>query len=257
MDRRDNIAFFKNTLNIIKNIKAPKTYIYQFNDFMDIIKNSSFVDFGLKEYNCEDITVENDDCIEVAKKYSINSKVTMLNMASRSHRGGGVLNGARAQEETLCRRSDLYNSLLKVNYPTPEFCSIISENIYFFKDNNGEQYKDPFTCNVVSCAAYRIDNKNKLNDLYINNTKKKILTMLLSAASHNTDVLILSALGCGAYNNPPNIMADIFYDILITNNYKRFFKKIIFAIIDDHNSKSGNFAPFNEKFKKNDNILLI
>ena len=54
----------------------------------------------------------NDDCIEVARKLVEEGyRPIMLNMANRHTPGGGVINGARAQEESLFRQSNLCVSL--------------------------------------------------------------------------------------------------------------------------------------------------
>ena len=54
----------------------------------------------------------NEDCIEVARKLVQDGySPIMLNMANRHTPGGGVINGARAQEESLFRQSNLCVSL--------------------------------------------------------------------------------------------------------------------------------------------------
>ena len=56
---------------------------------------------------------------------------------------------------------------------------------------------------------------------------------------------MLSALGCGAFNNPPGHIAEIFRDILRGEEFAGQFRHVWFAILDDHNSPSGgNLQPF-------------
>ena len=78
----------------------------------------------------------------------------------------------------------------------------------------------------------------------------KIRTILNVAIENRQEYLVLSAFGCGAYHNPPSDIASMFHDILSQEPYNHAFKHIVFAIIDDHNTKGiGNFAIFEQTFK--------
>lgn len=242
MSRYQNIKCFEDTLKESRSYGLPKT---------DEWCLSNISTDSLKEYNNTRITVENEDCVKVAEKYNDKGKVCLLNMASSWKPGGGVEKGSNAQEESLCRRSNLYLGLNKMTYPMPEFCCFYSRDVVFFKDDESNKYKlldRPFNIDVVSMAAYRSQNKRLTYD-QIEGTKLKIKTLLTVAAHHNTDIIVLSALGCGAYGNPPKLISQLFYQILEEENYKRFFKHIVFAIFDDHNSREdGNYKPFFDRF---------
>ena len=95
-------------------------------------------------------------------------KIAVLNFANPYEPGGGVLRGAMAQEECLCRCSDLYNVLaqpyfLKHYYQhhyqnSDHYFSdrlIYSPNIIVLKsDDSIPQILDkPFCADVITCAA--------------------------------------------------------------------------------------------------------
>jgi hypothetical protein len=92
----------------------------------------------------------------------------------------------------------------------------------------------------VAIAAYRnpelIRDSGILTKKYAAKIRKKIETLFAIALSHGHDTLILSALGCGAYHNPPAHIAEIFKAVIY--QFGTYFKEIIFAI---ENSENGNF----------------
>ena len=64
---------------------------------------------------------------------------------------------------------------------------------------------------------------------------------------------MLSALGCGAFANPPADVALVFHEVLSEPEFNGAFKQIVFAILDDQNAgkahnPDGNFQPFLRQF---------
>ena len=84
-------------------------------------------------------------------------------------------------------------------------------------------------------------------------TKDKIRTILRIAHFHGHDAVVLSALGCGAFRNPPADVAAAFDEVLREDEFAGAFKKVLFAILDDQNAgrahnPDGNFLPFMRRF---------
>jgi uncharacterized protein (TIGR02452 family) len=66
--------------------------------------------------------------------------------------------------------------------------------------------------------------------------------MLRVLARQGQTHLVLGALGCGAFGNPPRAVADTFKRILAEDEWGGYFKEIVFAIIDYPGGQ--NFAVF-------------
>jgi hypothetical protein len=62
-----------------------------------------------------------------------NRRIAVLNMASFLRPGGGVMQGAIAQEESLCLRSTLYTSLDEKFYRLPKFGGLYTKEILVSK----------------------------------------------------------------------------------------------------------------------------
>ncbi len=85
-------------------------------------------------------------------------------------------------------------------------------------------------------------------------TKDKIRTILRIAMEHCHDALVLGALGCGAFGNPPAQVAKLFHEVFDEPEFKNQFKEVVFAILEDRNSLknsiTGNYLPFKKEFER-------
>lgn len=233
--KKHNVALFRQALAISQKLPQPM-----------ILPNT------LAEKPCV-IKVLNKNCItalvDVVSVRQYKNPI-ILNMASGTCPGGGVKKGSNAQEEFLCRISNLYPSLLEAQrngmYPIKH--PFIIKNVTFFKDENYRNLKNDINADVLVCNAFKLGRGEQFKPRHERITKTKIQEMLLACIENENDALVLSALGCGAYNNPPNVIAKIFHQVLIEEGYCKFFKLVLFAIIDDHNSKNGNLVPFQMVF---------
>ncbi len=221
-----------------------------------------------------EITVENLDSLIAAKNLLDEGyNPVVLNMANRQKPGGGVYSGAGAQEENLFRRTNLFRSLYQFSdlakmynipmstnsYPMDRnFGGIYSPDVTVFRGLEKDGYpllKDFYKVSIISVAAMnrpQIDSEGNVAEYLVEGIKNKIRTILRIAEEHAHDSLVLGAFGCGAFKNPPTHIAKLFHEI-IDSEFKGKFKKICFAILEDHNSvrkdsKEGNFLPFYNEF---------
>ena len=193
----------------------------------------------------------------------------VLNFANAYHPGGGVTNGDMAQEECLCRSSNLYCALtlpyLLANYykwndrNTGDMGTdavIWSPGVTVFKTDDPvpkEMGRDSwFQVDVITCAAPYFDKnkrhpvtQEKLWDVFYH----RIRNILEVAAANDTDILVLGAFGCGAFNNPPELVADVCRELLIDKGYFRFFTKTVFAI-KKNDSANTNLEAFRKVFSQ-------
>jgi len=199
------------------------------------------------------ITVENLSTLRMTEKL-LNQGLNplVLDMANRYTAGGGVRYGANAQEEILCRQSNLMRALAKLEsqnkYPIPELGGIYVPGVQFFRADPSEGYaflESPLTASVFASAAYDCGSDRPADDIiYQRNTKEKIRTVLLAALKHGHDSVVLSAFGCGAFHNDPRLIATLYKEVFAEPKFKGRFKKISFGIIEDHNSRRNNFNTF-------------
>ena len=138
--------------------------------------------------------------------------VCMLNMACASRAGGGYVQGCLAQEEVLCHRTLLFPRLcisaVSGRYPIPPGAALFTPDVHIVRDAPALQLQSWVSVHVVSAAAKRLQSEAEVAALQgyeqeLCNTWRAVI-----AAAHDAgaSVLVVSALGCGAYCNPPEVV---------------------------------------------------
>ncbi len=204
------------------------------------------------------VVVSTKRTFEAASGYA-GQKVAVHNFASPYKPGGGVLRGAGAQEECLCRCSGLYFCLSvpelekgfygphrKAKNPIGSADIIYTPAVTVFKTDTAKpQLMDEaawYEVDVITCAAPDLRVRNSFHDIRNNvnpavkisdkellEVHKKRLTRILDVAAMNgAEVVILGAFGCGAYQNRPEVVARAAKEVLPV--YLHAFKIIEFAV---------------------------
>ena len=83
--------------------------------------------------------------------------------------------------------------------------------------------------------------------------KNKIRTIFKIGLLHGHNSLVLGALECGAFRNPPSHIARLFHEVMKEKEFKNKYRSLLFAILDDHNARlkhnpDGNYLPFVKEF---------
>lgn len=185
-------------------------------------------------------------------------RVGILNFASATSPGGGVIRGSNAQEESICRCSTLYpclnTSILQKEYynfhrkqrnPFYTDACIVTPGITVFKtDDEWPEICEEtqwFLMDVISCAAPNLRMRTSAIRDYADRDaafvtdgqlkellQNRIRGIFQVAVKSNIEILVLGAFGCGAFCNSPYMMAEVFKETL--KEYMYSFREIEFAI---------------------------
>ena len=209
------------------------------------------------------IIVSKKRSFEAASTYTkAGSKVCVLNFASATTPGGGVKTGASAQEEALCRVSTLYPCLQEASLwkhfymPHREMRNyaynadaIYTPGVVVFKTDNASPKlmgkDDWYKVDVATCAAPnlnhiknsggKVPSEKELLAIF----KERFSRVLELALQGGCDAVILGAFGCGAFGNPPRIVARAAKEV--AEEYRHAFRVIEFAVFctprDEENYK--------------------
>jgi len=205
------------------------------------------------------VSVQAIDCLYAAAEIAkTGAKPLVLNMANQSHLGGGWPRGRGAQEEDVCRRTNILCTLEPSHYAGEdgfgEFSLLFSENVMVLRKGIDANYAfytpaEQFTAYFASIAAYNLHKVRPSKAAYNAGMRKKIFTLLETALTYQCTHLVLSALGCGVFGNDPLKVARIFREILSYPRYATAFTQITFAIIPNPGSDEDNFLPFSRVFE--------
>lgn len=183
-------------------------------------------------------------------------RFALLNFASARNPGGGFLNGAKAQEEDLCRCSGLYPTLVKhneyyeVNRQQKSLLYtdyiIFSPEVPFFKIRGTGEYLDqPFLASVITAPAPNTRPYLKAHgcERELESCFERRWENVLSVAlDQNISTLLLGAWGCGAFGGDP-VMASKTAKRAI-KSHGRGIEQIVFAIPNKGQQSQHNLDVF-------------
>ncbi|KAI4729949.1 hypothetical protein E4T49_02303 [Aureobasidium sp. EXF-10728] len=194
----------------------------------------------------------------------LRDKIAVLNLASDEEPGGGwKYSLSMTQEEALCYSSTLFQTLQPDWYPwtnTGEgsISGIFSPNIVVFKDTLDNECVDlsedeRVVVSVVTVAAPRRpelteDGKRFKEQSVLEEFRDKVRLVLRCAAGEGKTVLVLGALGCGAYGCPPGLVAREMKEVLEEDEFRGWFEKVVFAVYAKGPVGKRNFELFREVF---------
>ena len=252
MGRQENITIFEDTRKQCKTNKTIANAIKLSNEHQEVfLEGDPALPAPKRRSELARVIVSKKRSFEAARHYS-GRETCVLNFASATNPGGGVTWGSTAQEECLCRCSTLYSNLIvkenwecfyaphrKQNNPLYNDDCIYTPDVLVFKSDtrNPEMLasEDWLCVNVITCAAPNLRNENDgtprvtisneaLEELHI----KRMRRILSIAASRGNEVVILGAYGCGAFKNPPDVVARAMRKVV--QAYRQYFHTIEFAV---------------------------
>ncbi|KAK1533372.1 hypothetical protein CPAR01_10080 [Colletotrichum paranaense] len=196
------------------------------------------------------------------------TRVAVLNMASPLTPGGGFVNGAGSQEESLCMRTTLLPSLKDEHYRLPELGAIYTPDVLVFRDEDADdvlEKRDRWFVDCISAAMLRNPEIERDEDTgfshYLQEKDRQLILQKMKIVLRICQLkgikkIVLGAWGCGAYGNPVAEVAKAWKKALLPRNDGKGKKKgnketwsgieaVVFAIKD-----TGMADAFQEAFGK-------
>lgn len=259
------------------------------NSLRETVRNSTANQCFVAEYTQINISTqpaEKRATVKVSGKRSLEAaefyakqgkKVCVLNFASATNPGGGVVRGSSAQEECICRCTTLYpclnNHEMWQQFYGPHRSAadplynndcIYTPQVCVFKSDTTFPEMLPkdewWYTDIITCAAPNLREKpsNAMNP-HAGSKAAKIteseLEILLTgrirrvfqlAAENENEVLILGAFGCGAFKNPPELVARVFRSVM--GEYIGYLDTIEYAVYHTER-EDANYIAFCEEMK--------
>ena len=190
--------------------------------------------------------VENISTVEAVRILAAEGKteIGVLNFASAKNPGGGFLNGAKAQEESLAVSGALYptltaheeyyrenranRSMMYLDY------GIYSPDVVFFRDGAFRLTETPVSASVLTLPAVNMGQvRLKGEDLEeAGRVMRRRMKLALSIfAERKARHLILGAYGCGVFRNDPREIARWWRELL-EEGMGRYFDSVFHAVLD-------------------------
>lgn len=278
-DRRTkNAEIFKDTEHMYRTNENLKAVVKNSIESQKLILTDDVVHYEIAGDRSGKVIVSGKRTLEASETYAKQGKrVCVLNFASATNPGGGVVHGSSAQEEAICRCSTLYPCLntkemwnkfygphREADNPLYNDDCIFTPAVKVFKsDTNFPELlleEEWWDVDVITCAAPNLRNipSNRMNP---NAGSKKanisydglralhstrIQRIIEVAIANKAEVLILGAFGCGAFRNPPELVAAVFAEF--TEKYRECFDTIEYAIYHTER-ETANYEAFKNAMK--------
>eukprot|EP01083_Nonionella_stella_P122106 367187_1 len=239
-------------------------------------------------------TVNEDCIVIALKMKQLGYNPLVLNCANQNAPAAAICKYSEegTQEECIFKRTTIYLSLWPHRYSNPlkplkpyapydeiwkddkdkkkqipfypmddKYGGIYSKNVLVIRDSEEKGYallplneRRVIAFISVAAEAHGGGGLVELTEKEVETYKDKIRTIYQIGFEHGHDCLVLGALGCGAFGNPPRTVAKLFHDVLV-NEFNGCFQNVIFAIIWDHNSTPKLVETFTEFFPENKEIF--
>ncbi|KAJ6508324.1 hypothetical protein C8R45DRAFT_859282 [Mycena sanguinolenta] len=178
--------------------------------------------------------------------------IGVLNFASADQPGGGFINGARAQEESIARSSTLYASLMT---PTAQqfyslhsadprggfytHAMVYSPHVVVFRRDNGT-LAPPMEIDVLTSPAVNAGHvRRRAHGAAVERDikhamRERMARILFLFERQRVQTLVLGSFGTGVFKNDVNMVAEIWADFLCGPNgrFSRSFGYVAFAVMD-------------------------
>ncbi len=195
---------------------------------------------------------ENISTVDAVRRLTEEGKenIGVLNFASAKNPGGGFINGAMAQEESLAASSILYRtltaheeyyrenraqrSMMYTNY------AIYSPDVVFFRDGRFQLVEKPFKASVLTLPAVNMGQvllKGEDSAEAERVMRRRMKLTLAVFARQGAKNLVLGAYGCGVFRNDPKLIAAWWKALLEEEGMGQYFDFIFYAVLD--RSKNG------------------
>lgn len=267
MNKQGNIRIFQDTMNLIETDSELRRTLTN----IDIAKKNTFLYVpnpeGIQRTRpntyAAKISVTRERTIECALRLSkeTSGRIAVLNFASPKHPGGGVATGASAQEEAICRITNLYPCLCAMRnkgifYNTKQRSPYTDEVLYsrditvIKSDENEPQLleeKDRILIDVVTCAAPNQSGQKIPDDELYEIIRRRIVRVLDVCIENGAVNVVLGAWGCGAFRNPPKIVVKAMMRE-ISEKYTFAFNNIVFAVYT-RGKEIVNYETFEETIR--------
>jgi len=198
------------------------------------------------------VCAENIATVEAVRRLTEEGKenIGVLNFASAKNPGGGFINGAMAQEESLAASSTLYRtltvheeyyrenraqrSMMYTNY------AIYSPDVVFFRDGRFQLVEKPFKASVLTLPAVNMGQvllKGEDSAEAERVMRRRMKLALAIFARQGARNLVLGAYGCGVFRNDPKKIAAWWKELLEDEGMGQYFDFIFHAVLDQSKNR--------------------